>query len=137
MIDGSYSRKYWVIFHKSNSKHWIYKYLDSFFQHVLVVSKSEGGYFWIELNPRGGNIHTNIYPANKPIRYYYNDSVIIETWSKAYNHPQFRFWHINCVEIVKKVLGIKDLFVLTPYQLYKKITGGKNGRHTITKSKKR
>ena len=127
MIDGSHSRKYYVIFQGSDLKHWALNRLNPYFKHVQIACKSEGGYFWIVTNPMGGNIFNDIFPADDSIRSYFPDAVILETWSKPHPKPKARWWHINCVEIAKKMLGIRSVFVLTPYQLYKFIKGNKNG----------
>ena len=42
---------YYVIFRKTVLKHWIFSLLDKEIQHCYAVKESEGGHFWIIIDP--------------------------------------------------------------------------------------
>jgi hypothetical protein len=125
--DGGYSKKYYVIFKPTRIKKWWAKFLYRPFGHVFIVTATDLEHFWIVSDCKGGNIFTELVPM-QDLRELYPNTVIMPFWSKTHKEPHFRFFHINCVEIVKLVLGIRDWKVITPYQLYKHIEGvNKNG----------
>ena len=115
----------WVIFTGSQKRNFILNNLDKCFKHVFLVKKSEGGTMWLILNPQGGNITFDAYPVSLApnIRDLYPDEVIIKTRSKTQKDIPLRIWHINCVEVVKRALGVKNWRIITPYQLFKHLKG--------------
>ena len=115
-----YSREYWVIFKPTTIKRWYAKLLYKPFGHVFLATPTELGHFWIVSDSKGGNIFTELVPM-QDLRQLYPNSVIIPFKSITHKEPHFRWWFINCVEIVKLVLGIRDWRIITPFQLYKYI----------------
>lgn len=119
--------KYYIVFTKSGFKHWIFKLLDPDFQHVYAMRKSPGGQFWIVINPLRSHIQTDIllvddYPH--PRTFAGVDSVVVPVESMIdIERERWGLCVFNCVEVVKGLLGIKDFWLLTPRQLYKRITG--------------
>ena len=119
--------KWYVIFRKTKLKHWVFKWLDSEFQHVYAVKESPGGEFWIVLD--GKNSCTEVTLLSKidypHIRCIEPNSIILSI--RAIIHPEsyrYTLCVFNCVELVKSVLGIKGFWCWTPYQLYKRLSHG-------------
>lgn len=126
MYGDSAACEYWVVFTGSNKKHILLDRLDKCFRHVLLVKKSQGKTMWLIIDPRGGNILLESVPVSitPTVRDMYPDAVIIKTKSKTQRQIPYKIWHINCVEIAKRVLGIKKWWIITPFQLYKHLKRG-------------
>jgi len=124
---SNYIQCWYVIFRKTRLKHWIFKWLDSEFQHVLAIKESPGGEFWLVVD--GKNSCTDVRLLSKidypHIRCIEPDSVILSIRAiiqpENYRHTLCVF---NCVEVVKSVLGIRAFWCFTPYQLYKRLSHG-------------
>jgi hypothetical protein len=123
--DGN-SKLYYVIFKPIGVKRWWAKFLYKPFGHVFIATKTEMGHFWIVSDCKGGNIFTELVPT-QDLRELFPRMVIIPFQSITHKEPHFRFFHINCVEIVKLVLGIRSWRIITPYQLYKHIEESHHG----------
>ncbi len=120
---------YHIIFKSSDSKMWLMRYLDPYFQHCYAVKESAGGQFWIVTNFRGS--HTEVYIEAKEnyhtIRDLCPDCTIVHFRAKI--DPGFNVWSLcvfNCVEQCKALLGIKSFWTWTPLQLYRLITEGQS-----------
>ena len=124
---------YYIIFTNSQHKHWLLKRLKKKYQHVFAVKKSVGGCFWIIINPLISYTYIDIVPVleSPHIRTLLIDpenSVIVPVTATIGEKERHTFCIINCVEIVKSLLGIRAFWVWTPYQLYKYLKrGNKNG----------
>jgi len=118
---NEYSRKYYVIFKQSSL--WQQRFLKKGFGHVCIARKSDGGQYWIISDNCGGNVLTNICGMCY-IENIYPNATIVPFWSIIHEKPSIRFFHINCVEIVKLVLGVRGWRIFTPYQLYRRIRNG-------------
>ena len=121
-------REHWyIIFRKTELKHWIFKWMDPCFQHCYAVKETPGGHFWIIVNSL--NCHTDVHIESKldypDIRSLEPNSVILSIRAiitpENYRHT---FCIFNCVEVCKSVLGIRSFWCWTPYQLYKELTHG-------------
>jgi len=116
-----------VIFTKSRSKHWLFKFIDSEIQHVYIMKKSEGGQFWTIINPLFSHTRIETVLVDDFIhpRCYTGDNAVIVPIKSIVDTEQqkWSFCIFNCVEVVKSFLGIKNFFILTPYQLYKRLKG--------------
>lgn len=119
--------EWFVIFNESQLDHWLLKRLPKKFQHCYAMKKSDGGQFWVVVNPMSS--HTSVtmelvddYPH--PRLYAGIDSVIVPirvtVVTDRYRHTLCVF---NCVEVVKSLLGICDFWLWTPHQLYKRLRG--------------
>lgn len=117
--------EYWyIIFRKTELKHWVFRWLDPEFQHCYAVKESPGGEFWIIVNSK--SCYTDVTIKSKldypHIRSLDPNSVILSI--RAIMQPddyRYTFCVHNCVEVCKSVLGIKDFWLWTPYQLYKRL----------------
>ena len=123
-----YTQDWNIIFRKSRHNHWIFKWLDPYFQHCYAVRESEGKGLWIVVE--GKNAATEVYTLTKQdfpdIRMIEPDGVILPI--KAIIDPKQTRWSLclfTCVDVCKSVLGIKDFWCWTPYQLYKRLSDGR------------
>lgn len=122
---NEYTRKYYVVFSDSDRKKWWTSFLKKGFRHVHVLRESDCGEHWILANAVGGNIFLDIFPLIC-LQDIYRNSTIVEYWSQMHQEPFFKIAQLNCVELVKMVLGIRKFRIFTPYQLFKHI-GGSHG----------
>jgi hypothetical protein len=122
---------YFIVFTLSTHKHWLIKRLRKPFQHVFAVKRSPGGRFWIIISPLISHTlvdmvsvkdYPSIYSLVPP------EAIVVKYTTKIKDKERYTLCIINCVEIVKSLLGIRAFWVWTPYQLYKYIQGGTNGR---------
>jgi hypothetical protein len=120
MDNDSYSRKYYVIFKNTGVVTWFSRFMDPYFRHVLVVTKSDYGHFLIVTDSKGGNISTEM-ESLMPIRELYPDDVILEFNSIVHEKIELIPCIPTCVSFVKAILGIRKWGIFTPYQLYKHI----------------
>ena len=118
---------WFIIFTRSELKHWLMDKLEPNFQHCYAMKKSDGGQFWMIVNPMRS--HTQVllesvdtYPH--PRLYAGAESVIVPI--RASIDPllnRHTLCVFNCVEVLKSLLGIKDFWLWTPHQLYKRLRG--------------
>lgn len=119
----SFSEVY-VVF-ADNTTLWWLRFLRHGFRHCYVVLKiSESS--WLELNPMSNQIFVNIaesLPDYDYISYLHTGNKIISLSADAFFTPlkPAPIGLFTCVEFTKRLLGIHDVSIITPYQLYKKL----------------
>ena len=122
---------YYIIFTESGSENWLIKRLRKPYQHVLAIKKSPGKRFWIVINPIISFTYVDIVPVKDfpDIESLVDkNAVIVPYTASIIDKSRHTLCVINCVEIVKSLLGIRAFWIWTPYQLYKYIKkGGDNG----------
>lgn len=115
---------YYVIFKKTSLRHWVFKFLDKEMQHCYAVKESDGGQFWVIVESK--NCLTEVRLESKinypHIRCLEPNSVILSVRAKIDTSTNRNVLCVfNCVEQVKSLLGIRDFWLWTPYQLYKRL----------------
>lgn len=110
---------YYIVFRDSELDTWMMRRLRKGFKHCLAVTQSQGKQFWIIIDPKSGNLMPEILPSNFKLSDIFPNSTIMKCEVVIPKKIHNRFWHINCVEIVKRILGISNCKIITPYQLYK------------------
>ena len=126
-LPGDKLQKWHIVFKPTTLKHWVFRWLEPYFQHCYAVKESPGGQFWIIVDSKSCYMDVRIeskrdYPT---IRSLCPDSVILSI--KAIIDPdayRYTLCVFNCVEVCKSVLGIRSFWVFTPYQLYKRLNHG-------------
>ena len=125
---------YYIIFTESSQNHWLLKRLKREFQHVLAIKKSVGGHYWIVINPLFPYTLVDIipvldYPDIRTLLNGHKYKTVMTVKAEVNIKERYTLCIINCVEIIKSLLGIRAFWVWTPYQLYKylKKHGGKHG----------
>jgi hypothetical protein len=94
---------------------------------VFAVKESPGGEFWMVVD--GKNSCTEVTLLSKidypHVRLIEPDSIVLSV-NAVINPEQYRhtLCIFNCVELVKSLLGIRDFWCWTPYQLYKRLSHG-------------
>jgi len=122
----------YVVFTKSSYKHWVMRLFNRQISHVYVMLKSTGGHFWHIINPHVNRLEVRAefvedYPH--PRQYAGVNAVIVPVRAYISDKPRWGLCFFTCVEVVKSVLGIKDFWIMTPWQLYKYLMkGNNNGR---------
>jgi len=91
------------------------------FRHCFVVLEGAGG--WLSLNPMAHR--TDLSPVPVPVGfdlagwYRAQGLTVVETRVRQPPRRQAPWRPYSCVEAVKRILGIHDGFVLTPWQLFR------------------
>ena len=122
---GFVCEDWFVIFSDSSYKSWIINRLKPGFSHCYLMKKTEHGNFWQVVNPRLSflevkQVLVSEYPH--PRLYAGPDSVILPVRTNIHMGTFVgTFCVLNCVSIVKAALGIKNMWVFTPWMLYKYI----------------
>lgn len=124
-IETTDIKEFWIGFR--NASYFVRYFLKRGFQHTYVLLKDGGK--WVELNPRNHAMLSFVlpYPKSKNVpdeikKEAGHRFLHIKVEQKIKHQPDLNiFKPINCVNIVKYIVGIK-LRAHTPYQLYKKLT---------------
>lgn len=120
--------EWYVVFTRTDSKHYIYRWVDREIGHVYAV-KSLNDYFWLVIDPRINVTHARtVLKSQYPFIYDLigsEDKVIKVRSNPAPRDRNLPCW-FNCVEQVKALLGIRSFWTITPKQLFRYL-GGING----------
>ena len=124
-VSNAVVHHWYVIFRKTKLDHWVFRWLDREFHHVFAVKESPGGEFWMVVD--GKNSCTEVTLLSKidypHVRLIEPDSIVLSV-NAVINPEQYRhtLCVFTCVELVKSLLGIRDFWCWTPYQLYKRLS---------------
>ncbi len=123
----------YVVFEKDTNIKWLC-FLKKGFRHCFIVIRQNNG--WLEINPLSNRLLIVFHPdkntqkapffASDSNKFLFIEAKVLDIPPRC--APLFFF---TCVEFTKRFLGIRDFFVFTPYQLYKKI---KNCRKKVLTS---
>jgi len=121
---GVYSECY-VIF-TDNTDLWWLRWLKPGFRHCYVLLRLHNSGRWLELNPMSNQFFAAIYDYPRDFDYLaylsHRRGITVcpaELVEAPYKCAPLSFF--TCVEFVKRVIGLHDCFIHTPWQLYKKI----------------
>lgn len=131
MISSSRLTEDWyVVFTSSRLKHWLTRWINPDFAHVKLVKEDDG--LWVIVDSKNSftQITLELIDDYPHIRKLCPNAVILAV--KTHINPNKYQWHLgihSCVDVAKGILGIREFFVFTPYQLYRYIInkGGQNG----------
>ncbi len=93
------------------------------FRHVFCAVQDDNGY-WIRFDAKAGIPDIDVVADRDfDLAEFWrgHDMTVVET-SRGTKAPWLPFINANCVGLVKIVLCIRAPWVLTPYQLYKRLT---------------
>lgn len=122
--------KAWVVFCKNTDIWWL-RFLKNGFRHCFLILND--GEKWITYDPMASftdiTVHKTSIKFDLPKWFSQQGHNVQQSFIKHKKNmaPLSLF---TCVESVKRVLGIHNFFIFTPYQLYKYLKGGKHG-HVI------
>lgn len=114
-------REYWVIF--TDSYHpTIHRHLRPGFQHVRLLTRDE--FNWILIDPGFCGISWQILPYPPQVDVYKKLGSHVKVVGAVAGSPvkyrlQFNFCLLTCVSVVKYFLGIRNILIQTPWQLYR------------------
>lgn len=125
LIKPRINETWFIVFENAIKKHWYVKYLKEGFSHCYLMKKSEAGYFWIILNP----VWSHVTIENRLVKTFPNPqdyageyATVIEYKAAIDPYNHVCILGINsCVDVIKRIIGIKMFGIFTPYQLYKHI----------------
>ena len=101
---------------------WQTAWLKPGFRHVLAAVELPSGYA-VVADPIAGGLHFWAGPGDLVyLTDYYRGMGATAVETNASPGGLFYPTRWTCVEAVKRILGIRALSVLTPYQLYKRLT---------------
>lgn len=121
-LNGKDKVKATLIFRQANYSKILNWFLKEGFSHVLVVIHKP--YADVLIDPRIGYTEVTVYPPNTDFSNW--GEKITVTVEAEVARLRGIFGLLNCVEQVKAFLGIRDKFIFTPYQLYRKLKNGQN-----------
>tara|TARA_B100001179_G_C18564594_1_gene392178 strand:+ start:564 stop:986 length:423 start_codon:yes stop_codon:yes gene_type:complete len=114
------SERMWVVF-SGHSELKILHFLKKGFRHCFVVLND--GKNWITFDPLSH--HTEIVVQKLPFSFDLIGWLTAKDYKILPANPNYKrtkpapLMLFTCVEAVKRVLGIHDRYIITPYQLYK------------------
>ncbi len=113
----------WVVFADETNIAWL-RWLKHKFRHCFVLIND--GDHWIALEPLASCLEVSVLPPapdfNLPAWLEAQHHVVCEAPIRRHLEKMAPLAPLNCVEIVKRYLGIRDPFILTPYHLYRYLT---------------
>ena len=95
---------------------WTKRFLKKGFSHCSVILCFANG--WLEVEPTQRILFFNELNDKKLAQY----TKVLKVNIKDFSYPRFPFKLCTCITLVEYMLG-KKLGALTPYSLYKKLTG--------------
>jgi len=118
----------YVVFTGSNLKNPVMRFLDEKIKHVYVIQRSPGDQFWIVINPIASHTQVELLTVDNfphPRTITGDDAVIVPVKSYiSLKKQRFTLCVFNCVEVVKSLIGVRNFWIFTPYQLYKYLMRG-------------
>ena len=112
----------WVVFSGQTDLPWLRMFKKGFRHCYVLINDGE---HWISVDPL--SCHTevmvhHIAPAfDLPEWLRSRNLTVVPARIAPQTHSAPWFAH-SCVEVVKRILGLHDFWVMTPYQLYKRLT---------------
>lgn len=125
-ISSKIKEEYYIVFTASKHNNWMVRLQKAPFQHVYAVKKSLGQQFWIVINPLSSYTSVNIHPVSEypTIRSLVDcGDIVVKVKAFIDSKDRYTLCVFNCVEVVKSLLGIRNFWLFTPYQLYKHLKG--------------
>jgi hypothetical protein len=109
----------WVVFADENKIFWL-RWLRPGFRHCFVVLND--GEHWLALEPLHSCLEVTVLPSppdfNLPVWLRGQGHHVVEAALQRDMTCMAPIALLNCVEVVKRFLGLRRLFILTPYQLF-------------------
>lgn len=105
---------------------WYLKCLEPGFRHCFLVIND--GQQWIAIDPMAHQFMIDALPLANDFdlaEYFGGEGhLVVETQLRRAPHRPAPLMPFTCVETIKRVLGIHDWSIITPYQLYRFLTNG-------------
>jgi len=131
------SELWWIVFTKSNYKHWIFNWINKDYQHCYAIKKSPGKQYWIIVDGKKSHLAVDVYPVElaPTIKDLVTDYTVITSIKVKYDvlKPVHHLTILSCVDVVKGILGMKAFWCWTPFQLLKRLN---NEQGAITRKRR-
>jgi hypothetical protein len=111
---------WYVIFAPTRTKHWIYRFIDPYFQHCYMVKEDLGLWVIVDSKSCHTSVTTELVQDFPHIRLLCPNSIIIPVQVRIDIAKDK--WHLGmntCVDVCKGLLGLNKFWIWTPYQLYR------------------
>ncbi len=114
--------KAWIVFSHETDLPWL-RILKSGFRHCFVILND--GHSWVSFDPLSGHSEISVHhlPPDFDLPGWLEGrghKVVPASINYAHKRPAPPML-FTCVEAVKRVLGLHSIFILTPWQLYKRL----------------
>lgn len=109
-----------VCFTYADRKHWWTNFLKPGFSHVYVLIPVKDGH--ILVSPNFGNIQVEYLLIGQKLSKNLRKPFISVNFCTDVNLKVSWFRPFSCVEVVKRILGIDQALIFTPYQLYRYVS---------------
>lgn len=116
---------YLVFYDRDEGRGGWWRLLKPGFRHVEVWTFN--GIFWLRVDPAMEHLHVtaDVGPPWKSLAHLNPKVLRVQRAVPARKvRDPFFVGPVTCVEIAKACIGLRDAFVRTPYQLYKKLSRG-------------
>jgi len=128
-----------VVFQSSNYQCRLFKLLHPRFQHCYVIKSSTCRRYWIRIETTVSQLNVDlldadIFPNISDI--ISKNATLITIISRFTPETSSQLSILSCVDVTKRILGIKDFWCFTPYQLYKNILGDRYGKSIKSRARR-
>lgn len=127
-VNPKINEEYYIVFEDAPKRRWFTRFLKPGFTHCYVIYKSASGLFWIIVNPLWSHCDVDIRTVETfpEVRDYTGEYAIIVKYHATINPEQTvaQLCFMSCVDVIKRVIGIKKRRIVTPYQLYREVCNG-------------
>jgi hypothetical protein len=110
-----------VIFH-GHGCHVLDPLLKRGFRHVFAVVQDDAG-FWIRIDSKAGIPEVDVVggPKDDLAKFWRGHGYTVLELERGTDAPRGPVINANCVGMVKCLLGLRAPFILTPWQLYRRL----------------
>lgn len=114
----------WVVFVDEERIFWL-RWLRAGYRHCFVILNDEE--HWLAIEPLASCLEVTVLPSppdfNLPEWLRGQGHQVVEASLQRRVDKIAPLAPLNCVEVCKRVLGLRTPFVITPYQLYRHLSG--------------
>ncbi len=126
-----------LIVFSDNSGAWWLKLLKPGYRHCFAMVETDRGILWVD--PLSNSLTLKIlegYELNALVRWYRETGLkVVNVPLETTRRKPFCWAPMTCVEVVKRLVGIRDPFIVTPWQLYRLLNRTKSeniGKNELT-----
>jgi len=124
LIEPRIQREWWIVFEHFSTRKWYNKYLKKGFAHCYALGLCEDT--WVIVNPTDAVLDIELrpvadYPTARAYVGEYAKIIRVEV-SLPSEHSSWSFGVMSCVDVMKKLIGLKAWWIVTPWQLYKELS---------------
>ncbi|NVK19309.1 MAG: hypothetical protein HWE30_11485 [Methylocystaceae bacterium] len=116
-----------VVF-SDNAGAWWLRLLKPGFRHCFVILETDRGCIWLDPLSNGFTVKPlEGYEMAGLLKWYKDQGMRVLKINVDNTSAAAHFWApMTCVEVVKRLIGLRETFVLTPWQLYRTLNKNKS-----------